>query len=407
MKTKRKIIPVLLGADLNAYSMARAFFEAEGVRCHLFARERLAISALSRFSEMHVVPGLDDPDVAVPALMEFGRARADADLLLVPCADWYAEMLEYSRDKLRGHFYFNIPDFEVWRAVSEKASFLSLLAKLNISAPISAVVRSGSFEAALSRVPAPYVVKPADSTEYWRFRFEGMKKVFFPKTRAEALEAIRKIESSGYRGRILIQERIGASEKPKSSVLTTYSTSDGRVVRAVLGRILLLEKGDTSFGNYAAIVTEKLDETSRELIALLDKIKYTGIANFDIISYQEKSYCLELNARQGRSSDYVRAAGVNLAELLLADMRGEKIEECFDYREIFWRSAPRSAVINHADDEKLLEKAMSLSRLGLEFTPFSSKEDAFLLRRAYLFLHSLKQSVRINKDERLWKNASL
>ena len=406
MENKNRIIPVLLGGDLNAYSVARMFFEARGVNSHVFARADLAISGLSRFTEMHVVKDLDDPNVAVSALIDFRKNQGDGDYLLVPCADWYMQMLEYARDKLRGYFYFNIPDFEVWRAVSDKWSFRTLLSKLSINTPRSALVGSGKYASAFAGVSPPYVLKASDSTEYWKFGFPGMKKVYFPESEHEVREICDKIEGSGYGGKIILEEEIGTREKRQSLVLTTYSSREGRVVRAVLGRVLLEEHGDTSYGNYSAIVTEPLTRICEELIAMLDRIGYKGIANFDIIEYEGKSWCLELNPRQGRSCDYLRGAGVNLAGLLISDMRGEKIEKAIGSDEIFWRCAPLGTVKRYAKDRELLRKAERLRNIAKEYTPFSSGRDKFLLRRAYLFLHSVRQRISLLKSEGRGENAT-
>ena len=133
-KKHERLTPVLLGGDLNAYSMARSFFDAEGVTSEVFTREKLAVTNLSSYINTHVVKELDDCNVAVPELQSFAKSRG-GETLLVPCADWYVEMLEYARDALTGHFYFNIPRFELWRAVSDKSSFTELMDKYGIPHP--------------------------------------------------------------------------------------------------------------------------------------------------------------------------------------------------------------------------------------------------------------------------------
>ena len=48
MKEKSKIVPVILGQDLGAYSVAKAFYEAFGVKSYAFGRYRCGISDFSR-----------------------------------------------------------------------------------------------------------------------------------------------------------------------------------------------------------------------------------------------------------------------------------------------------------------------------------------------------------------------
>ena len=172
-----KITPVLLGGDLNAYSMAMSFADAFGVVSEAFAKERLAITDLSSYINLHTVRGLDDCNIAVPELLRFAKSRKNDRLILVPCADWYVEMLEYARDALTGHFYFNVPDFEIWRAVSDKSSFMHLMDKYGVPHPKTEIFDSKftDFQKRGIKMRPPFVLKPADSSEYWRNPFAEMK----------------------------------------------------------------------------------------------------------------------------------------------------------------------------------------------------------------------------------------
>jgi len=398
-RKNQSVTPVLLGGDLNAYSMAMAFARAEGCVSHVFARDRLAVTDNSSYIKLHVVKNLDSCDVAVPALLEFAKEHEGEKLLLVPCADWYMEMLEYARDALLGHFYFHIPEFELWRATSDKYSFYSLLDKYSVPHPKTAVAdKKGKFSRA-EELKKPLVLKPADSAEYWRHPFVGMKKVYFPKSVVDAERFAGKIYSEGYTGKILLQEQIlgeggGIAD---ASVLTTYSDSRGRVLRAVLGDVLLEENGPTARGNYSAIVTRPLDEISKKLIGMLEGIGYRGIANFDIITSAGKSYCLELNPRQGRSADYVRAAGVNLARLLVSEMKGEAIQPSFVYPDVFWSSVPMSCVRRFATNRALLRRAEKLRDNGLIYSPYDYYSDMNLRRRIYVYVHQRRQARAFDK----------
>ena len=175
----RKITPVLLGGDLNAYSMALAFFDAIGCISHVFSRERLALTDTSSFIITHKVKELDNPNIAVPCLLDFADEHSNEILMLIPCADWYVELLEYASDVLSEKYFFFIPDFEVWRAVSDKASFAAIMSKYSVNYPKTEIFdsRMQDFEKKCRNLKPPFVIKPADSSEYWRQSFENMKKV--------------------------------------------------------------------------------------------------------------------------------------------------------------------------------------------------------------------------------------
>lgn len=403
MKNKyERITPVLLGGDLNAYSMAMSFADAIGAVSEAFAREKLAITDLSSYINVHAVRDLNDCNVAVPELISFAKRRAGEALLLVPCADWYVEMLEYAKDALTEHFYFNIPSFEIWRAVSDKASFTQLMDKYGVPHPKTEIFDEGfkDFQRRGMKMRPPFVLKPSDSSEYWRNPFPNMKKVYFPQSLGEAKKIGEKIYASGYGGRILLQEYVGGADKTKratASTLTVYMNRNAKAVRAVLGDILLEELGPTARGNYSAIVTRELDALSYSLISMLEGIRYTGIANFDILSSGGESYCLELNPRQGRSFDYTRCAGVNLAELLIRDMKGEKTEPKFKYPDGIWRCVGRRTVQRHSTERALLKKAMLLEKRGKALSAYDLRADKNPKRRLYVLIHMKREEKRYKR----------
>ncbi len=402
MKADKPITPVLLGGDLNAYSMAASFMRAYGVRSYVFAREKLAMVSTSSFLELYKVPNLDDCNIAVKMLTDFAKEHRGERLLLIPCADWYLEMLEYARDVLHGHFFFHIPDFEIWRATSDKASFLKILEKYGIDHPKTEIFRENDvdYDIRCKYMTPPFVVKPSDSSEYWRHSFEGMKKVYLADTLAEVRKICDKIFGAGYGGKMLVQEYISAKKSVPSSVLTTYSDKSATVTRAVLGDVLLEECAPTARGNYSAIVTKKLDGISQKLIKMLEGIGYTGIANFDIISDGKRKYCLELNARQGRSFDYLRAAGIELAALLGSEMNGGNSAPHFEYKEGVWRCVSFSTVKRFSDNEGLLKKAEMIRKRRGDVTPYDNFTEKNLKRKLYVAVHLYRQGKNYKRYKR-------
>lgn len=381
-------IPVLLGADLNAYSVARAFHEYTGSVSYAFGRYRCGITSFSRIVKAQTIRGLDDITVAGPALFDFAKKHKGKRLLLIPCADHYIEIGARISERLSDYYCSVIPSKEHREMMGDKVSFYKLLDDYKIPYPEYIKITSADgAERVTAELGYPLVIKPANSAEYWRCEFSGMKKVYFPESADEALKIIERIYSSEYKGALILQKRIGGSE-PEISVLTTYSDRSGRVVRAVLGKVILEETGDTSYGNHAAIITTPLTPLAKKLIKLLEEVKYTGIANFDIISDGKQDYVLEVNLRQGRSSDYLRGAGVNLAELMIRDINGEKIERDFEYEKVYWHYPPHRTVLAAATRVGAKE-AEALRHKGVSSAPLYYEPDFISnpRRRIYVSYH--------------------
>jgi len=74
-------IPVLLGADINAYSMARAFYEAYGVKSVVYGIYPASVCAGSRFIDYRVRPGNDSVEQVLANAVEVaGPADSAAGL---------------------------------------------------------------------------------------------------------------------------------------------------------------------------------------------------------------------------------------------------------------------------------------------------------------------------------------
>ena len=95
-----KITPVLLGADLNCYNLARAFHEAYGVSSYAFGRYEISATKGSRIINFTVVPDIDNEDTMMATLTEFAKEHQGEKLYLFGCTDDYAAMIIRCKSKL-------------------------------------------------------------------------------------------------------------------------------------------------------------------------------------------------------------------------------------------------------------------------------------------------------------------
>ncbi len=396
MSSHKKIIPVLMGGDLNAYSVALAFREAYGTTAHAFTRYRCGATENSKFIKTHICAGFCDIKVAIPELLKFAAENSSAELFLLPCADWYVAMLEKAAPALDKLYHIHIPDEKIWYKLSDKCGFYEAARKAGIPYPEYVYFEPGDeiSEKKITAIEYPAVLKPSDSTEYWNNPFPNMRKVYFPENRYEAENIINKIFDSGYTKNIILQKKVGTNSTNR--VLTTFSDSRGRVVRCVYGDVILEEIGKTSFGNHSAIITVSPDEMCFKLIDFLNGIKYTGLANFDIMTDGNQQYALEINMRQGRSCDYMRAAGVNIAKLIVQDAKGENIEPDFSYKKIYWHYPPHKSVIKYAD-AKSADRAAAFVNERKDYSPYYNSFEG-MKRRMYVKVHNVRLSNTIKKN---------
>lgn len=366
------IIPVLLGADLNCYNVARAFHEQYGVPSYAFGRYAVSATKYSKIVRFTAVADLDHDDVMLQTLEQFAREHPDGRKILFGCTDDYEAMIIRNREKLP-QYLCPCPDARFLKSVGYKAEFYEACSRYGIPYPKTVVLNKptdpGHLTEAALGFAYPIVIKPSASAVYWHYPFDGMKKVYFADTPAQAAEIIDRIYAAGYPEKMILQERIPGGDA-HMRVLTAFSDKNGRVRAMCLGHTMLEEHTPRGLGNHAAIVTEPISTLpfADRLREMLNDMGYTGFSNFDIKYTGEGDdfRIFEINLRQGRSNYYMTAAGLNIARLVveLYEDDGDSLTLCEE--PFFWHHVPRRVAYTYTEDEALTAQARSLSRKGRE-----------------------------------------
>lgn len=367
-----QLIPVLLGADLNCYNVARAFHEAYGVVSYAFGRYAVSATKYSRIVRFTAVPELDSEPVMLQTLAAFADAHPDGRLILFGCTDDYAAMIIRNKEKLP-RYTCACPDARFLDTVSKKAEFYEVCEKYGIPYPKTVVLNGAAAAEALSPealgFPYPVIVKPSSSVAYWKHPFEGMKKVYVARDVEDAVRIVAQIYASGYDDRMIVQEFIPGGDE-HMRVLTAFSDQTGRVRAMCLGHTMIEEHTPKGLGNHAAIVTEPVSSLpfAAKIRAMLEDMGYTGFSNFDIkYTGEGDDYrVFEINLRQGRSNYYVTSAGLSIARLAAETYTDGGTDCVLCEKEWFWHHVPRSVAYTYTEDDALVARAKALRRAGRE-----------------------------------------
>ena len=392
---KREIIPVLLGADLNCYSMARAFHEAYGVRSRVFGKTELGAVKYSKIVDFTAIPPLDEAEKVLETLMDFAKDRP-AKPYIFGCTDEYALFIIKNKRFLSDHFVCECPDEELTPVISDKVEFYRACDRIGLPYPESTIISSPGEAGASRDLPFEYpvIVKPSCSSEYWHHPFDGMRKVYVARSPADAERIVSEIFSSGYDRKIIIQKYI----RGNAQYVVTCFSQDGDVLSTCIGRVLLGEITPKGVGNHVAIITEENDELFGMAARFLNATKYTGFSNFDAMRDEKtgKFYLLEVNPRQGRSNYYVSAAGANVAIAAVKKERHGLIKNV-----IFWHSVPKKIVHDRCSDGDAKE-IKALTKAKKSFSPLFYRHDMFDLRRAaYVIAHNIGFFGKYREYEKL------
>lgn len=403
----QNIIPVLLGADLNCYNVARAFHEEYKIKSYAFGRYAIGASNYTRIIKFTAVEKLDDPEVMIKTLLCFAEEHKGAKLIAFGCTDDYADMLIHYGDKLRPTYIVPYISPELFCRLAYKASFYEDCEKHGILYPKTVVI---SKETVLDDVLTPQslgfdypiIVKPSASALYWKYPFANMKKVYFANSEDEAKEIIRTIYASGYPEKIILQDTIPGDDS-KMRVLTAYSDRSGKVKMLCLGHVLLEEHTPKGLGNHTAIITECDRELMESFKEYLEEIGYVGYSNFDI-KYDERDgtfRAFEINLRLGRSNNYVTSAGVNVAKLIVEDYINNKDlgDTYYCDNKVFWHAIPKAVIYNFCRDKESVKEAKTLAKNGKAKSSLWYSPDCFMNPKRVFFLlaHGFNQYKKFKK----------
>lgn len=407
---KEKIIPVLLGADLNCYNVARAFHEEYGVPSYAFGKYALGATSGSRIVNFTAVPDLADRRVMVETLREFARTHTDGVRILMGCTDEYAMAIMDNKEALADLYVMPYTEPALVHEITQKDIFYSYCERFDIPYPETVVVTPGAGTAALDEVgfDYPVIIKATSSAEYWLHPFDGMKKVYVAHDRAEAEGIINTIYASGYPLNLVIQDMIPGDDS-NMYVLTAYSDGAGKVRMMCLGHVLLEEHTPKGLGNHCAIITEENRPLMEKYKAFLEEIGFVGFSNFDI-KYDSRTgtyRAFEINTRQGRSNYYVTASGNNIARLVVRDRVTHDLPEgcVYNSNSVYWRYIPDSIVKKYMSEriwaqvKALIQAGKTASSLRYPYDlRFNFKRAAFVAAHEWRHHKKFKTYYKVEKE---------
>lgn len=350
------VLPVLLGTDMNAYGMARAFHEAYGLRSLCVGKGRLIFTEHSRIVDIRTVDDFDKDDVFLPALLSIAKILKEQyqHLILLAPDDHYAKLAIIHRDMLGEFFHLPFVSQDLLPSLLLKDRFYELCETHGLDFPKTVVVTRESFEKPCELpFPFPVFVKPANSTTYMKLRFEGMKKAYFVPDEETLMDVLRMVYRQDYHDPMLIQDYIPGADS-NGLVVNAYCDREARVRLISIGNPLLEDPTPMFIGNYTVIRDTKQPEVAAKVISFLEAIGYTGFANLDLkFDPRDQVYkVFELNLRQGRSSSYTLLDGCNLGQALVDDF---VLNKPFERREgsgkgFIWLAIPKELAVQFTED---------------------------------------------------------
>lgn len=398
---------LIIGADTNAYYMARCYHELTGKKAYTMAKNPIWFTDVSKITIPYYNNDLREEKVLLKELDKFYNNHKNENILLVAASENYIELISKNKDKLKDKFYFNYADIKIIEALSNKELFYKKYMDNGIIDLPKTLYLDLSKESDIKiDFTYPIIVKAANVVAYRKLVFEGQNKIYKVYSHEELINIIKTIKKGGYNDTLIIQEYIpGDDSYLFDSVI--YADTTGKVKRVTLAQIGLQEHKEDLVGNAAVLINgynEYQDKNIRERVKqLAEKIGITGFAEFDL-KYDSRVNdfkLLEINPRQGRSSYYLTSLGCNLVEILKKDLIDhEKLDYEELTKEVMLSFVPKKIIKKYVVNEKYKEKALSLYKKHIN--PIEYKKD-FSLKRISLLYKKNKRYFSDYKDA-YWEN---
>ncbi|MEG0261398.1 MAG: ATP-grasp domain-containing protein, partial [Lysinibacillus sp.] len=185
MTIEQPFLPVLLGSDMNAYGMARAFYEAYGLKPLVLGRSHLTATQDSSILTFREIDRLNDQEVFVSALTAIAREYNHKKLLLLACGDDYAKLIIKNKPALQEFYTVPYIDESLMDQILLKENFYEMCEKYEFKYPGTSTCTFESYETFEVPFEYPIIIKASNSVEYWACSFPGKKKVFIAHDEAE------------------------------------------------------------------------------------------------------------------------------------------------------------------------------------------------------------------------------
>ena len=125
----REFIPVLLGGDINTYSVARAFYEQYQVKTYIFGKFATGPSYGSKIIEYHPNPKIDTDDYFLQTVNGFAKKHKDKKIMLIGCGDSYVALISKHKAELEKNIIAPYIDFDLMNSLQQKETFYKLCEK--------------------------------------------------------------------------------------------------------------------------------------------------------------------------------------------------------------------------------------------------------------------------------------
>lgn len=396
---------LIIGSDVNAYYMARCTHEAYNKKAYMLIKDDLAYTKYSKIINRIHNALLWDEKSFVLAINDFLDKHSNKKVVVISSNETYAEYLVRNRAKFRKNILFNYPSEKILLSLTNKEMFYKTYKNSILSFPKTLYYSVKEIIPEKLDFSFPVIIKPANVVLYNHVKFEGKKKIYKVFDFEELKNTLMLIKASKYNDTLIIQEYIPGDDSYLFDSVV-YCGVDKKVKLTSFAQIGLQEHNPNMVGNAAVLINGynsfgiDTSEILNNIKIFMEEIGYQGFAEFDLKydSRDKKFKVLEINARQGRCSYYLSAAGFNLVKILVDDMvYNVNMSYTLVDKKVMLSFVNKSIIKKYIVNKKFKRAALSLYNNSVN--PLKYRKDTSFFRR----LLFVKRNKNYKKSYRNYK----
>ncbi|HEX7056828.1 MAG TPA: carboxylate--amine ligase [Bacilli bacterium] len=274
-----------------------------------------------------------DPQGYVAFLIDYAK-KQDEPPVLIPCHDFYVEIIDEHLDELKEHFLIPQTEKGLYTKLMNKETLHRLAVEHGVAVPETVRVHEENlFEKVESIIKFPCIVKPVDSPAFMaKFR----RKLFKVHNLTELKEALEKAKNAGLE---VVVQRIIPGFDDHMYTFDAYLNQDAKVTHWATCQ--KYRQYPINFG--ASVYTgQKLVPELYDIgAAFFEAIKYKGFAEIEFKKDAEtgKFYLIEVNVRLTNFNHLLYKIGLNIPYITYQELTGQAVEPkaiTWDTRRVFW-----------------------------------------------------------------------
>ncbi|CZQ89730.1 D-aspartate ligase [Trichococcus flocculiformis] len=377
-------VPVIVGGNRGAYSLARAFYEAYQVKTNLISPMIIGPIGNSRIIKHYIQPGIDDLDLFFETIHQIGRDYPNMKKIIFGADDRYAELLIRTKDRFGDDWIIPYVDEPVFLRATNKESFYAICEKAGVPYPKTVVMDEFSLDLPFE---FPIIIKPSNAIIYQGLHFEGKEKVFIGRDEKDLERIYHLVRDNGYTDNLILQEYVPGDDTYLGVVTVYTSPRDKEIKLIAFGHILLEDHTPSAIGNHLTIWAREERKIVASVRKLIAETEFYGFSNFDVKYDKRKDdyVFFELNGRLGVSNYYVTASGNNVAKYYVEDfIAKKKLGLTINTNEALFTMTPKKLLLKYIESDVLRKKVKELYKDGKDVHPLDAPFEVSPKRKFYV-----------------------